>query len=182
MRGGSGRRIAPCLLVPRDLSWEKSRATACRWGHRPYGGAPGYGGQYAAALGRVALDAVTDLPTAVGFSGCDVPTVPVAGASRRGPMDRRRSRSPRPGHRGGVAIDRHTRDELMVRSPRRRCQTQQRSRPRRPRPADLRRFVQWETVIRMTRRWRFAAPSKSDAAGSSPAGAWQTSPPVRRFC
>jgi hypothetical protein len=43
--------------------------------------------------GRVALDAVTDLPTAVGFSGCDVPTVPVSGASRRGPMDRRRSSS-----------------------------------------------------------------------------------------
>ena len=75
--------------------------------------------------------------------------------------------APRPGHRGGAAIDRHTRDEPMVCSPRRRCQAQQRSRPRRPRPAHLRRFVQWETVIRMTRRCRFASPSNARALYSA---------------
>ena len=45
MRGGCARRIVPPLLVPRDLSWESPRATACRLGHRPFGGAPGYSGQ-----------------------------------------------------------------------------------------------------------------------------------------
>ena len=73
------------MLVPRDLSWEESRATACRWGHRP---------------SVVRLDATGNVPVAFRSWSRWVPSPtclrpsdsrlrrshrPVSGASCRGP-------------------------------------------------------------------------------------------------
>jgi hypothetical protein len=92
LAGGRCRCVAdvrdasyPSLLVRYDLSWEKSRARPCRWVTGPSVVSPGCDGRCAdRSQVAVALDAVTDLPAAVGFFGCDVPTVPVSGASGRG--------------------------------------------------------------------------------------------------
>lgn len=111
MRGGCTRRIVPSRSLPCDLSSGEVACNGVSMGHRPPVVSPGRGGQ---CVGRsqvaVAWCAVTDVLAVVGFFGCDVPTVPISGASRRGLWAGSLEAAPRDlGHRGGVAIDRHVR-------------------------------------------------------------------------
>jgi hypothetical protein len=69
MRGGCARRIvrSSCSL-PRDLSWEKSRAAACRWVPAVGGVASMRRTMCRPLAGRCRVECLTRLPTAVGSS------------------------------------------------------------------------------------------------------------------